>query len=64
MRLESQDLEGITRVWDALNRSYQLCVSYEVTLVFVNSAREAAEIAPVDQWQPEYGVISSVEAES
>ena len=38
VRLGPQSLEEITRVWNALDRSYQLSVSYEVTLVDIDSA--------------------------
>ncbi len=38
VRLEQMSLEEITRVWEALEGSYQLSVSYEVTLALVHSA--------------------------
>ena len=37
VRLDALSLEEITRVWDALEGSYQLCVSYEVTLANIDS---------------------------
>jgi hypothetical protein len=61
VRLESQGLEEITRVWDALERSYQLCVSYEVSVVMVASNNEADELAPVDVVVPEYGIVTGAE---
>lgn len=55
-RLEPMSLEDITRVWNALEQPYQLSVSYEVTLVRIDS--EIFEInTPVSQVVPEYGVI-------
>ena len=38
VRLEPMSLEEITRVWEALEGSYQLSVSYEVTLALIASA--------------------------
>jgi len=37
VRLEPMSLEEITRVWNALDRSYQLSVSYEVGIVDIMS---------------------------
>jgi hypothetical protein len=59
-RLEPLGLEEITRVWDALEASYQLCISYEVSVVMVASDSEAADLVPVDVVAPEYGVASIV----
>ena len=58
VRLEPLGLEEITRVWDALESSYQLCVSYEVSMVMLASNKEAEHIVPVQSVQPGYGVIS------
>jgi len=60
IRLEPLGLEEITRVWDAMERSYQLCVSYEVSLVMIESAKEAEHIASVERVETEYGVITGV----
>lgn len=60
LRLEPLGLEEITRVWDAMERSYQLCVSYEVSLVMIGSAKEAAQIAPVESVTTEYGLTRGV----
>jgi hypothetical protein len=57
VRLESLTLEEITRIWDALEGSYQLCVSYEVSLVNIDSAREPDSRVPVAQVVPEIGHI-------
>ncbi|MFO1322794.1 MAG: DUF4255 domain-containing protein [Burkholderiales bacterium] len=58
IRLEPLTLEQITRVWHSLQRSYQLCVSYEVSIVPIDSAEEASIRAPVDVVLPEYGVAA------
>jgi hypothetical protein len=57
VRLESLSLEEITRVWDALDRSYQLSVSYEVSVVEIHSEQEPENVSPVRVALPEYGVI-------
>jgi hypothetical protein len=59
VRLEPMSLEEITRVWEALEGSYQLSVSYEVTLVNIASELEPESITPVDVALPEYGLIVS-----
>ena len=58
--LEPLNLEEITRVWDAMDNSYQLCLSYEVSLVMIASNKEAQRITPVSTVEPEYGVITGV----
>jgi hypothetical protein len=59
VRLEPMSLEEITRVWEALEGSYQLSVSYEVSLVNVASELEPESVTPVDVALPEYGLIVS-----
>jgi hypothetical protein len=56
VRWETKTTEEITRIWDALELSYQLCVSYEVSLVFVDSDRPAREAPPIDSARTELGV--------
>jgi hypothetical protein len=56
VRLETLSLEEITRVWDALGRSYQLCLSYEASLVPIFATRETATGAPVTIVEPELGL--------
>jgi len=57
--LETLSLEEITRVWHALNSptGYQLCVSYEVQVIEIDSAIEAEKVSPVRELVPEYNVI-------
>lgn len=57
-RLEPLGLEEITRVWDALESSYQLCISYEVSMVMITSDQEQQRITPVKKVEPEYGVVT------
>lgn len=56
-RLEPLSLEEITRVWDALESSYQLSVSYEVSVIEIESAQQPQDIVPVREVVPGYGVI-------
>jgi hypothetical protein len=60
-RLEPLTLEEITRVWEALESSYQLSVSYEVSVVNIESAVEPERVSPVLVAMPEYGAIVSSE---
>lgn len=61
VRLEPLSLEQITRVWDALDRSYQLCVSYEVSIVPIESALQPARVVPVDAYMPTTGLARALE---
>jgi hypothetical protein len=61
VRLESLDLDQISRMWEALERAYQLCISYEVAVVPIHSAIQPAEVPPVDAVLPMYGVVTSTE---
>jgi Pvc16 N-terminal domain len=57
VRLEPMPLEEITRVWEALEGSYQLSVSYEVSVVNIASENEPQSISPVQVAMPEFGII-------
>jgi hypothetical protein len=57
IRLEPMTLEEITRVWEALEGSYQLSVSYEVSLVNILPEQQPERISPVEVVMPEYGLI-------
>ena len=61
VRLEPLTLEEITRVWDALDLSYQLCVSYEVSVVPIASGRATRDQPAVDSVINEMGVAEVVE---
>lgn len=60
VRLESMSLEDITRVWDALDASYELSVSYEVTVVEIRSEL-VDDVAAVTSAMPVSGVIVASE---
>lgn len=59
VRLEPQSLEEVTRVWEALEGSYQLSVSYEVSVVNIMPELEPEQVSPVMISMPEYGLIVS-----
>jgi hypothetical protein len=61
VRLEPLSLEEITRVWDALDRSYQLCVSYEMSIVQIDAAVDALVTPPVTSATSESGVALPLE---
>jgi len=60
VRLESLTLDEATRVWDALKASYQLSVSYEVTLANILAEVVPERIVPVDIALPRYGAATLV----
>lgn len=62
LRLEPLSLEEITRVWEALDRPYQLCVSFEMSIVPIASAIDPDRVAPVDVVVAESGVARPLEA--
>ena len=55
-RLEPMSLEDSTRIWNALEQPYQLSVSYEVTLVNVDSEIFDTN-TPVTEVIPDHAVI-------
>jgi len=57
IRLEAQSMEEITRVWQALEGSYELSLSYEVSAVDIAPAMQPERIRPVVVAMPEYGLI-------
>jgi len=60
VRLETLSLDDVTRVWDALDRSYQLCLSYEVSVVPIDARREMASGPPVMVFAPSCGVAEEL----
>ena len=64
VRLETMGLEEITRVWDALEGSYQLSVSYEVSTVHIESGLQPVSGPRVRTVLPDYGVIARAEGGS
>ena len=61
IRLESLDLDQTSRMWEALEHAFQLCISYEVSVVPIDSAHQPRTPAPVDVVVPTYAVITSAE---
>lgn len=59
-RLETMDADNIARVWEALERSYELSVSYEVTVVALRP-ETLDTAAPVQQVQTPVSVIVNTE---
>jgi hypothetical protein len=57
VRLEALSLEEIGRVWEALSGSYQLCVSYEVTLARIRSLALPTRATPVESARADWGVV-------
>lgn len=57
-RLETLSVDELARVWDALDGSYQLSVSYEVSIVNVDAALLPERATPVQVALPEYGVVT------
>jgi hypothetical protein len=57
VRLEPMTLEEITRIWNALQRPYQLSVSYETTLALVAPSAQPSVMTPVRIAEPTYGLI-------
>ncbi|MEJ7598214.1 MAG: DUF4255 domain-containing protein [Kofleriaceae bacterium] len=61
VRLESLDLDQMSRMWDALEHAFQLCISYEVSVVPIDSARQPATPTPVDTVMPSYAIVTAAE---
>ena len=59
VRLEPLMLEEITRIWEALEGSYQLSVSYEISVVSIMPELEPEQVSPVMISMPEHGLIVS-----
>jgi hypothetical protein len=64
VRWETKTIEEITRIWDALESSYQLCVSYQVSVVLVDSDRPIADTAVVDSIVSDVGVARRAEVDA
>lgn len=61
VRLESLDLDQMSRMWEALEHSFQLCISYEVSVVPIDSSLQPIVMAAVDSAMPTYGIITTPE---
>jgi len=47
VRLETLGLDETSRIWEGLERSYQLSISYEVAIVVIGSALQPMDAPPV-----------------
>ncbi len=59
IRLEPLSLEEITRVWDALQGSYQLSVSYEVSIANLESRAESQNASLVESARAELALVNA-----
>lgn len=57
VHLEALGLDEMSRLWEALEGSFQLAVSYEVAVVNVDPALEPVRVAPVEIAMPEFSVV-------
>jgi len=57
VHLEALALEEITRVWEALDGSYQLSVSYEVSLTRIEARSDPLRATLVESVHPETAVL-------
>jgi hypothetical protein len=56
VRLETLGLDETSRIWEGLERSYQLSISYEVAIVVIGSARELISAPPVAVVMPQVAI--------
>jgi hypothetical protein len=56
VRLETLGLDEVSRIWEGLERSYKLSVSYEVTIVVIGSALEPISGPPVIVAKPQFAI--------
>ncbi|HEX4456654.1 MAG TPA: DUF4255 domain-containing protein [Polyangia bacterium] len=61
LRLEALDLDQMSRMWEALAHAFQLCISYEVSVVPIDSSLQPQTTPPVDVAQPQFGIVTSAE---
>ncbi len=62
VHLEALNIEEITRVWEALEGSYQLAVSYEVTLANIESGADPLVASIVESARVDTAVIVGSES--
>jgi hypothetical protein len=58
VHLEAMSLDEVARVWEALQRSYQLSVSYEVTIANIDSIALAQPGSLVESVRPDFAVTA------
>jgi len=57
VHLEALGLDELSRVWEALEGSFQLAVSYEVTVVNIDADIQPERISPVEIVLPELALV-------
>lgn len=57
VHLEAVGLDELSRLWEALEGSFQLAVSYEIALVNIDSDLEPARVSPVEIALPQVGLM-------
>lgn len=57
VRLESLNLQEIYEIWNALEISYRLSVSYEVSVVNIDAAVQPQRVSPVLAARPDFAQI-------
>jgi len=62
VRLETLGLDETSRIWEGLERSYQLSISYEVSIVVIGSALEPDSGPPVTIALPNYALGEPVDS--
>ena len=56
VRLETLGLDETSRIWEGLERSYQLSISYEVAIVVIGSGLQPVSASPVMVAKPQYAI--------
>ena len=56
LHLEPMTVDETARLFDALDRSYELSISYQVSLVMIDSEHEPLTASPVGVAAPEYSI--------
>jgi hypothetical protein len=59
VRLETLGLDETSRIWEGLERSYQLSISYEVAIVVIGSALQPTDAPPVQVAMAEVAIGSA-----
>jgi len=58
VHLEALTLDELSRVWEALEGSFQLAVCYEVTVVNIDADAQPEKISPVEIILPELALVA------
>lgn len=64
IRIETLDLESLSRIWDALEDPFRLSVSYELSIVDIETARYDLPAAPVENIASPVGTIQPGEVDA